>query len=99
MTETNIDTENISKEFGSCRFITVLTPNTFMKKMIMISTVFSVIEKSGETAIKQVEALSGIHIDDYNTGFTTLKKHTTLEDAMKFHTETVNSKGFIDCEE
>ena len=93
-----INAKNITDEFGSCRFIATLTPSTFTRKMIMVSTVWSRTSNSGETAIKQVSALNPVHIKNYDYDFTVLKTHKSLEGAFKYHIETTNSKGFIDCE-
>jgi hypothetical protein len=89
--------EKLENEFSSMRIINTLTPDTFMRKIIVISTMFR--SKEGrETAIKQEEALNHTTIDLNSGEWKILKTHTNLQEAIKFHFEVVNSKKFIDCE-
>lgn len=93
-----LNKEKIQRDFGSIRRITLLTPNTFLRKIIVVSTVVDIIDNEGETAIKQVEALNNLSIGDLNTGFETVKKHKSLEEALEFHDKFVNEQNFGSCE-
>lgn len=90
--------EKLLDSFAGIRQITVLTPGTYSRKIIVISTTWSRDGNQGQTAIKQVAALNQMSIKDYNYGFTTIKIHTSIDEAKKYHEEVVNSKSFVDCE-
>lgn len=95
---TNIKIKNkISKEFGSCRFITCLTPNSFLKKIIVISTTFNFGDAEGETAISNINSLNYMEIDFNKLKWEPLKRHSNFKDALTFHGEVVSSKTFNDC--
>lgn len=86
------------KEFSSARLITVLTPDTFLRRMIVVSTLMSNKGK-GETAIAYARALNSLSIDINNLEFKPLKKHESVIEGQKYHFEVVNSKTFTDCPE
>ena len=93
-----LNTQQIKDNFGSIRLITALTPDTFTRKIIIISTTFSIANNRGETAIKQENALNYFHVN-YNEGkWDVLKKHRSLKKAIEYHFSVVNSKTFSDCE-
>ena len=54
--------ENIN-EWGSVRRVTMLTPNIFLRKIMVISTTFSVYDNRGETAIGQINSLNHLTLD------------------------------------
>lgn len=89
----------IDKEFTGFRRMTVLTPDSYMKKMIVVSTAWSFSEKEGQTAIAQASALNSFDIDFKTLRWEKLQKHTDFEDAIKFHESIVKEKSFCDCEE
>jgi hypothetical protein len=97
-----INIKHLRAEFGSTRFITVLTPNTFLRKIIIISTVLDLTEKDGknlgETAIAQAHALNSLAIDFDEVEFIPLQKHKSVKEALQFHSELINKFGFSDCE-
>jgi hypothetical protein len=95
--EGRIDMEKYT-DFSSVRFITTLTPDTFLRKMIIISTLFSKAQNEGETAIKQEGALNSCNCD-YNTGFKKIKTHTDLNEAINFHINLSLKQRFTDCEQ
>ena len=91
--------KNYLDEFGSVRFITALTPDTYTRKIIIISTTWNTSGNTGQTATKQEEGLNYFDID-YNIGrWEILKKHTNFDEAMKFHNETTEKQKFLNCEE
>ena len=93
-------TVNPKEEWGSMRQITILTPDTFTRKMIIVSTTWAFTSESGQTAVAQVNGLNYFDIDISKiTKWNIIKKHGTFQDSQKFHNELVLSKKFIDCEE
>lgn len=89
----------IKTDFSGFREITVLTPPTYSKKMLVISTTFSIENSQGESAIAQVEALNSLHIDFKKLEFKKIKSFKNLEQARKFHKEYVDSRNYENCEE
>jgi hypothetical protein len=89
----------IEKEFSSIRFITALTPDTFTRKIIIISTVFRSSDKTGETAMRQESGLNYFDIN-YNKGsdWVKMKKHHSLKEAREFHDKLASKQRFVDCE-
>ena len=89
-----------SDQFSSIRNITILTPNSYMKKMIVVSTTFNH-EGKGETGVLQ---FAGLNYFDFDQGhsqkipFKTVKHHTNFEEAMKFHDNLVKHYKYKDCE-
>ena len=92
-----INVKHLIDNFGSMRRIDVLTPGTFLRKMIIVSTLMN--KEKGQTAIKQVGSLNSCSIKDFNTGFEVIKEHKTIKEALLFHNEYINKLGFCDCEE
>lgn len=88
----------VSKDFSSVRLIATLTPDTFLRKMIVISTLFDRNRNIGQTAIKQVEELNSLHIDYNSEPWVVLKKHTDFDKAVQFHNKTIISKRWNDTE-
>ena len=84
-----IDINNLKANFGSSRFIAVLVPDTFCRKIILISTVINHNQgykgEKGETAISQQDALNSLHIDLNKAVWKVLKKHKSIKDALDFH--------------
>ena len=79
------------EEWGSRRRIDFLTPNTFTKKIILVSTVIA--ENGGQTATTDVEAINYLNITKEISGgkhWKVIKKHKTFIEAMKFHEKYVN---------
>ncbi len=85
------------KEFSSARLITVLTPDTFLRRMIVVSTLMASEKGEGETAIAYAKALNSTCIDFNTLEYKVLKKHKSVADAQKYHFEVVNKKKFTDC--
>lgn len=73
---------------GSTRFITMLTPDTFLRKIIVISTLTTQ-DGTGQTAITQTDVL--------NCKWKILKEHKTIEEAINYHITLINKKNFGDC--
>ena len=93
-----INKKNIKEEFSGIRLIAVLTPDTYLRKLIVVSTIMNNTFNSGETAISQVDSLNSLTIDFKKVdGWKVLKKHKSLSEAIDYHNETISSKKFIDC--
>lgn len=90
--------ERLAEEWGSIREITVLTPDTFTRKMIPISTTWRFSDSVGQTAICQQIGLNYFDIDIRKCDWQILKSHTNLDEARKYHKELVESKHFVDCD-
>lgn len=80
-----LNIKKIKDNFGSYRRIDVFTPDTFTRKMVVVSTVFSIVAKAGETAIAQTEALNYNCIKFGELEYESIKKHKTLLESIKFH--------------
>ena len=93
---------HLRKEFSSIRLITALTPNTFLRKIIVISTVICLTEKDGnnlgETAVAQTHAINSLEIDFNKLDLKPVKTHNSVNEALQFHSELINKYRFIDCE-
>lgn len=88
----------IAEEFSSVRTVTILTPDTFTRKMIIVSTTFRFSDNVGQTAIKQQAGLNYFHVDIGKGDWHVLKEHIDYEQAMRYHNQIVRSKKFTDCE-
>lgn len=87
-------------EFSSIRNITILTPDSYTKKMIVVSTTFNN-QGKGETGVLQFAGLNYFDFDEGRTQkipYKTVKHHTSYEEAMNFHNELVKSYKYKDCE-
>lgn len=87
-------------QFTGVRWITVLTPGTFTRKMIVVSTVMGEDGdgKHGETSIASVGALNSFSIDFDKVKWKKIKAHDNLEKAKKFHDKYSRSRGLADSE-
>ena len=87
---------SLMEEFSSRRRIDFLTPGSFLKKIIVISTVMQPI--SGETAKAHIEALNYFHACEKlkYAEWEVIKKHKNYKEANKFHDEYVNSQTWND---
>ncbi len=87
-------------QFTGVRWITVLTPGTFTRKMIVVSTVMGEDEtgKHGETSIGNVGALNSFSIDFDKVKWTKIQAHDNLEKAKKFHDKFSRKQGWADTE-
>jgi hypothetical protein len=92
---------SLEDEFLSIRFMTVLTPDSFLRKIIVISTVYSTNSKDGETSMAQVEALNTHNIDYKNLDWKKICGHEkrTLDEVKNIHDRISNTKRFIDCDD
>jgi len=94
-----IKIKHLKENFGSIRLIATLTPNTFSRKMIVISTLSSIIDGTGETAISHVNSLNNMTIDYKNLAWKIMKTHNSVKEAIDFHIKTINELGYSDCEQ
>ena len=94
-----IKINHLRRQFSSIRLLAILSPNSYLRKMIIVSTLINTDKRVGQTAIKQVDAFNNLHIKDFNYGFKIIKQHTSIKDAINYHTEIINTKRFTDCEE
>lgn len=92
-----IDTKNITKEFGSCRLRVILTPNSPTKQMIVINTMWSCCGNSGDTSIRHINKLDDLDKPYDGSKYEVLGMHRTLKDAIKFHIETINNMKLSNC--
>jgi len=76
----------------------VLTPDTFLRKMIVVSTVFNNNNNTGQTAIAQVYGLNSFDIDFRQLNYKIIKEHTNFDKSQEYHNSIVLSKKFLDCE-
>lgn len=94
-----MDCKHVKDNFGSIRRITILTPDTFTRNLLIVSTVFSNKANAGETKTKQEAALNSFAIKDLNYGdWKAVKKHRSLKKALEFHDDYVGGLGFCDCD-
>lgn len=97
-----INITHLRNEFSAIRLITTLVPGTFLRKIIVISTVVDLTTSDGknlgETAMSQVKALNSLSIDFDELEFKPLQKHNSVKEAIAFHNELINKCKFIDCE-
>ena len=96
--EVVINEKKLKNEWGSFRLINTLTPNTFTKKIIILSTMFQCETGLAETAVSQQRSLNHKTIEYSLLEWKTLKKHQTIEDAIKFHFDTWNNFCLEDAE-
>lgn len=78
---------------GSWREVTFLTPDTFLKPIKVVSTLFRVSGDSpgGETAVTEYSGLNSNHLTPLeNAEWRMLKKHKTEAAARSFHAKTVS---------
>ena len=87
------------KEFSGFREITVLTLDTYLRKMLVVSTVFSMDAKAGETAVAQASELNSMSIDFKKLDFKTIEHHNNLQGARDYHNNYVETRKFTDCEQ
>lgn len=86
--------------------VSTFAPNSFLKPVIVISTIFKL--NSKETAVCFVEALNGNHalkvlFSDHTeptekSEYVKIKSHRTIQEAVKFHTE-ISKKMRNGCSE
>ena len=91
--------KHLKDNFGSFRIITTLVPDTFLRKIIVISTLGRTEDGKSQTAISQTRSLNAGTVDYSKLEWKILKEHKTITEAIAYHTELVNSKTFSDCEE
>lgn len=85
------------EEWGSRRRIDILAPDTFYRKLILISTTCN--HNGGQTARADVEALNYFCASEYlgvGTHWRVLKAHKTFKEAIKFHEDYVKKLKFVD---
>jgi hypothetical protein len=66
--------------------------------MIVVSTIFSKSANAGETAIGHGHALNNLSIDFNKVDFTTIKEHSELDEAKKFHEKTAKTQKWRDTQ-
>lgn len=88
--------KKVGKTWGSCRFITTLTPDTFLRKIIVVSTTIN--SDGGETAIGQQSTINHFYVDWLGISWTIVKKHKSPISAAKFHANYCAKLGFTDAE-
>lgn len=87
------------EEWGSRRRIDFLTPDTFLRKIIAVSTTAS--RDGSQTAITHFPGLNYFDLEDFpgqDKKWKTIKKHKTLKQGFAFHEKYVDSLKFKDCE-
>ncbi len=97
-----IESRHINKEFGSVRFVAFLTPDTFTRKIKVVSTTWRTPDYmgkgSGQTAIAQADTFNYFCIDITKLDYEVVKTHRSLKGALDYHLSVVNSSKFTDCE-
>ena len=93
--------EKVLGEWGSRRRVDFLTPDTFTRKIIVVSTTMN--NNGGETAIMQMYALNYFEFDykllSSGKNWKILKRHKNAKNAIVFHENFVNKLKFSDAEE
>ncbi|KKL45344.1 hypothetical protein LCGC14_2356620 [marine sediment metagenome] len=91
--------KNILKEWGSRRRIDFLTPDTFSKKIIVVSTTTNAGE--GETAVTHIESLNYFtaKLPGSGSAWKKIQMHNSAKDAFKFHEDYVNKLKFKDAKD
>lgn len=77
---------------GSWRKITMITPDTFSKPIKVISTLFSLVHKKGDTAISEIEELNYMTIDITKLKWKIIKKHKKEKSADDFHEKIIRER-------
>lgn len=74
----------------SLKMYAVLTPESYLKKIYILSTIFC--EDIKETAYAEIESLNAhtALIDVKKEDFKLLKKHDTIKQAIAFHNKHLN---------
>ena len=86
------------EEFANCRFITVLTPESFGQSHIVVSTVFSKEKLGGETAVAYPFATGSQTINYNKLDWEKLAtQHRTLLEAVKYHNDFVKTRKLSNC--
>ena len=87
------------EDFSSVRFMTVLTPDTFSRSMIVVSTTFRQQDKMhGQTATGHAHTLNSMSIDFEHIKWKVIKNHTNIDDARKFHDKIAESMKWSDTQ-
>ncbi len=91
--------KNILKEWGSRRRVDFLTPDTFSKKIIIVSTTMNAAES--ETAIVHVGAMNYFTVKLPEPGYPwkKIQTHNSAKAALKFHEDYVNKLKFKDVKD
>lgn len=74
---------------SSWRKMDILTPSSYRKEILIISTLWSIEHGQGETAFAKVVELNSLEIDYKSLVFETIKMHTSEKDAKLFHEKIV----------
>lgn len=89
--------KKLKSEFGSTRLVTILVPDTFLRKVLVISTQIAFKSNKGDTGIGQIRTLNSLSVDLNTINFKVIKKHTSIKEAINFHIKKVNESKFMDC--
>lgn len=90
----------LSKEFSSVRFVTILTPGSFCRDMIVISTLYNSEKRGGETAEAKSNGLNSLSIDFGILSYKPIVEYKDKDLSFVFnsHLEIVNKKKRADTE-